>query len=369
MSSRFYTFFAFVQGWTSTAWLLASAQLVTRHGSAIFTAALSHFFACGILAAMAAAGNAAEVDGWRRLRHNAGAVPRRVAFLGGLGWTSSLVMVAASPSLGVAVAQVLVVSGEMLTAAAFDVCFGGKTQRPFNTAAACGLVVLGVALNVLNEFTFSKGGGKDGLVFWIFAAFGCGMCLVLNSVSNAHLRQYIGTFNASAWSALVASLGNAAIWLFAEVADVAHFRWQADPQTMLLWAVIGGASSYMVFIVTFVPQEIGFALTFCCIVAGKISAGLLVDTVGFMGAKREVTWERGAGMTLVFLGALLLKLPSLRDIRDVSTKGRSVEESQRFADHDANVIGCGEEEQSTELAAVDGGGGAVATVGAKGSRL
>merc|ERR1711862_760142 len=103
-----------------------------------------------------------------------------------------------------------------------------------------------------------------------------------------------------------------AIWLVVEVFDVSHFVTDPRASTAALWLVVGSSSVWMVYVVTFVPQRIGFALTFCLIVAGKTSGGLFVDAVGLATDVRPVTTKRCAGVFAVFIAALLLKLPHMR---------------------------------------------------------
>ena len=45
----------FAQGLTSTAWVVGNARLSRAHGSVVFSAAISHFGACALLAAVAVA--------------------------------------------------------------------------------------------------------------------------------------------------------------------------------------------------------------------------------------------------------------------------------------------------------------------------
>eukprot|EP00747_Dinoflagellata_sp_TGD_P200749 gnl/TRDRNA2_/TRDRNA2_74176_c0_seq1.p1 gnl/TRDRNA2_/TRDRNA2_74176_c0~~gnl/TRDRNA2_/TRDRNA2_74176_c0_seq1.p1 ORF type:complete len:315 (+),score=36.65 gnl/TRDRNA2_/TRDRNA2_74176_c0_seq1:67-1011(+) len=290
--------FAVIQGWTSTAWLVANTELTPRHRSPVFTAAISHFVAFGILFSVAACSCRDATYGWRQLPSTVKSVPYKIAFLAGLGWTSTLAMVCASPVLGVALVQVLVVSGELSTAAAIDVLI--RREHPVRTSMAVLLVVLGVVLNVLGEVKRSGSAVHWAQVAtWAAAAFGCGMCLALYALGSTHLRKFIGAANATAWSAFIASTGNAAIWVIADLHGV-HFHSDTRSSTYLLWLIVGAASSWNVFVSTFVPGRIGFAFTFVLIVAGKVSSGLLVDALGILSRKRPVSLLRVLGMTSVF---------------------------------------------------------------------
>jgi len=247
-----------------------------------------------------------------QLREAARAVRHKPAFLGGLGWTSTLFMVMASARLGAALAQVLVVTGELVTACAVDEATEARREGRCATLGCLGLALAGVALNVADEAhqeaSGAGSGSSLGLLPVVALAFGCGACLVLNSLGNTHLRHQLGALNASAASAFVASVGNAAIWAAAELAGWAHFKSDARASTVFLWGVVGLSSSWMVFVVTFIPHRIGFAMTFCLIVAGKASGGLVADALALAGRQRPITLRRGVGVAAVFLGAALQKL-------------------------------------------------------------
>lgn len=304
-----FPFFALLQGWTSTSWLVASVELTPRHGSAVFTAAISHYMAFSMLFCVAAVGNTVN-QGWSTLPSKAASVPWRIAFLAGLGWTSTLTMVVAAPVVGIAMMQVLVVSGELLTASLIDICLRGGGHSGRNTTLlASFLVIGGVSLSVADELGQDSSVGVVEVLCWAAAAFGCGACLVVNSLGNTHTRRYLGASNSSTISAFVASIGNAVVWLVTEVSGEAHFHGDDRLSTYCLWAVVGGASAFMVFVVTFVPDKIGFALTFCLIIAGKMSGGLVADSVGISGKPRPVTFQRLGGVAAVAIAAILLKAP------------------------------------------------------------
>lgn len=272
----------------------------------MFTTAISHIAAWSILFSVAAVGNTCRPGGWLELHKGVCAVPNKFAFFGGFGWTSTLVMVAASPVIGVALTQVLVVSGELLTAALVDACLH-SSARWARTATGVSFVIVGIAVSVRDEVHSGSGVNWLQMLRWTAAAFGCGSCLVLNSLGNTHTRKHIGAANASAWSAAVASCGNVAIWVAVEAFGMAHFHADSSSTTLALWVIVSSASAWMVFVVTFVPERIGFALTFCLIVAGKMSGGLFVDAIGLSRKVRPVTWKRIAGVAFVFVAALVLK--------------------------------------------------------------
>ncbi|CAJ1399263.1 unnamed protein product [Effrenium voratum] len=301
---------AFLQGWTSTAWVVANAKLVPRHGGAVFTTAISHIFAWLILMF------AASIDNWRiglrpsALLQKARGVPWKLAWIMGLGWTSTLFLVSAAHSLGAALAQVLVLGGELSTAVLAD-AHQDKSPVPkehgwLQVLLSPALALLGVTVSLAQELISVQFTQAAGFHFFLVAlgAFFCGACLVLNSVGNTHLREHIGPLNASAWSAFMASLGNVVICVTVEVFGFFHFQEDTRPTTLMLWAVVGFAGMWVTLVVTFVPPRIGFARTFCLIVAGKVTGGLFVDALGLMSPGRPVTLLRALGALLVLLAAL-----------------------------------------------------------------
>ncbi|CAE7232813.1 pgsA [Symbiodinium pilosum] len=180
----------------------------------------------------------------------------------------------------------------------------GWTSTLFMVAAA------GVILSLSQEM---QGIGEASLFSFVLLASGafiCGACLVLCSVGTTHLREFIGPLNAGAWSAFVASLGNIAIWVAVELSEYAHFQEDSSTSTFLMWTAVGSASCWNVIVVTFVPARIGFARTFCLIVAGKVTGGLFVDAAGILLPRRQITPARGIGGLLVVAAALAQKLGS-----------------------------------------------------------
>lgn len=271
------------------------------------------YVAFAILFVSAAVQNSLQTGAWSALPGKAQSIKHKAALCAGLGWTSTLVMVVATPVLGVALVQVMVVSGEMITAVVIDVCISRKKVFSCLTLAALCIVLSGVALSLFaSEEAPSSSSDRlslPTLLLYALVSFGCGSCLVLNALGNGHTRRYLGASNASACSALAASFGNTVFWLAAELSNSTHYRPDFSPTTTYLWLVVGGCSALMVFVITFVPERIGFAMTFCLIVAGKISGGLVVDATGISGKPRPLTFLRVGGVALVFLGAILLKVP------------------------------------------------------------
>ncbi|CAE7283042.1 unnamed protein product [Symbiodinium natans] len=308
---------AVAQGWTSTAWVVANASLVKREGSAAFTAAVSHILAWAMLLVAATGVNIWTKTGPSDLVDKARRVVWKPAWIAGLGWSSTLFMVVAAGLLGAALGQVLVVSGELSAAVIADL----RTQKVQQTAQTSLLHLLGppsLALTgiIVSLFQEISGVGQASLISFICVAAGaffCGVCLVLCSVGTTHLREFIGPFNAGAWSAFVASLGNIMIWGAIEIGQYAHVQVDSSTGTFLLWAVVGSASFWNLIVVTFVPPRIGFARTFCLIVTGKVTSGLLVDATGLLSPRRPLTAARCLGSLLVVIAALVQKLGSAKE--------------------------------------------------------
>jgi len=103
---------------------------------------------------------------------------------------------------------------------------------------------------------------------------------------------------------------------------------------------MGLASAYMVFVTVFVPQRIGFSMMFCLMTAGRMTAGVAIDTIKH-SAEHHVSVWRLLGVCAVLAGIILARFMSYRaevegaDDKHVSEKG-------------STVACCGEEGDSTD---------------------
>lgn len=296
-----FSLLAFLQGWSSTAWLLFAEALSPRIGGPFLAVGLGHSLAFVLLVVLALGQR--QESGWPGFRTAAARVPRKLAFVSGLGWSTTLGMVMAGPVVGVALVQVLTLSGELLTASLVGVCM--ERNSILLTALACTLVLLGVLCSCLGDMTSSEITLQE-LLPWTLVTFCSGVGLVLNSLGNTHLRQGLGPRWASAVSALVASLGDFVVFALSGV----HFKLQAEVGTIILALGIAASSAYFVFVSAYVPDRIGFPFTFVLATAGKMIAGLAVDVSGISGVVRPMRLEKSLGVLAVLTGAFLMKLPT-----------------------------------------------------------
>jgi len=296
------------QGLTSTVWLMSTASLTPVHGSSVFTAAISHCMAFLILFSVAVVEHARARTDFGALWESVRAMPFKLAFLGGLGFSATLLLVAAAPILGVALCQVLVVSGEVLTATQIDFCLGAQTRSAWTQLVAIIFVILGVALNIHGEWNVDTHVTITQLASSSFLVYFVGACLVINSTCSSHLREYVGASNATVVATFVSSCGNLLIWLGVELFGVAHFLADYHWSTCALWVTVGLCSSWNILVLTVVPKELGFSLTFCLITAGKLLGGLCADALGVVSRPRPITSMRLISVLAVFVGALFLKV-------------------------------------------------------------
>jgi transporter family-2 protein len=145
-------------------------------------------------------------------------------------------------------------------------------------------------------------------LLWSLLAVLCGACITVQAPINADLARGLGLpVAAAAFSFLTGAvlLGAAAV-ITARVQGVSP-NWQAPAP----WLFVAGGTlgtAYVVSSILLIPR-IGAAALIAFVVAGQLLAGLLVDRIGFLGfAVREITLGRVAGVALLLVGAVMVRL-------------------------------------------------------------
>jgi bacterial/archaeal transporter family-2 protein len=146
------------------------------------------------------------------------------------------------------------------------------------------------------------------IFFYVLLAVGVGTLFPVQSASNALLGRGIGGPVAatliSFLSGLVVLLCFNAL-LFRQWPSLRDLAAQPLP---LLW--VGGAiGAIFLSANVFLAPRLGSAATLSCVMAGQLVAAMAIDRFGWFGfALRELSPGRIAGVALVLIGALMVRL-------------------------------------------------------------
>jgi len=122
---------------------------------------------------------------------------------------------------------------------------------------------------------------------------------------NAKLRVFLG-------DAVTASLVSFAVGTLALLAYmlVARMPWPtaAAAAAAPWWSWLGGAlGAFFVAVTVLLAYKLGATGLMAWIIAGQLIGSVLLDHTGALGfAVREITWQRLAGVALLFAGAVLV---------------------------------------------------------------
>ena len=123
------------------------------------------------------------------------------------------------------------------------------------------------------------------------------------AVSGAFGRR-IGVLEATAFGSLGAALLVCAAVLVAGKGLGGVAAGLREPPWLWLNGVMGAV---VVMTITYTAPRIGTFATIGLLIAGQLAMGVLIDAFGLFGLERiPFTWERGAGLVLLALGALLV---------------------------------------------------------------
>jgi len=144
-------------------------------------------------------------------------------------------------------------------------------------------------------------------IAWALLGILAGMLIALQGPINAQLAQGLGMPLAAAAASFIA--GSVALVVLAAIATQVQgisIAWRAPPWWMF---VAGGClgAAYVTSAIILTPR-LGTAATMALIVAGQLTAGLLIDRMGWFGlAVRELSIGRVGGAILLLAGALLIR--------------------------------------------------------------
>jgi len=144
-------------------------------------------------------------------------------------------------------------------------------------------------------------------IAWALLGILAGMLIALQGPINAQLAQGLGMPLAAAAASFIA--GSVALVVLAAIATQVQgisIAWRVPPWWMF---VAGGClgAAYVTSAIILTPR-LGTAATMALIVAGQLTAGLLIDRMGWFGlAVRELSIGRVGGAILLLAGALLIR--------------------------------------------------------------
>ncbi len=144
-------------------------------------------------------------------------------------------------------------------------------------------------------------------IAWALLGILAGMLIALQGPINAQLAHGLGMPLAAAAASFVA--GSVALVVLAAIATQLQgisIAWRVPPWWMF---VAGGClgAAYVTSAIILTPR-LGTAATMALIVAGQLTAGLLIDRMGWFDlAVRELSIGRVGGAVLLLAGALLIR--------------------------------------------------------------
>jgi len=76
------------------------------------------------------------------------------------------------------------------------------------------------------------------------------------------------------------------------------------------WVWIGGVlGAFSVYSMVFLAPRLGASSMLACILAGQMTAALLLDQFGVLGyAQQNISWQRIVGLILIFVGVYLMRI-------------------------------------------------------------
>jgi transporter family-2 protein len=146
-------------------------------------------------------------------------------------------------------------------------------------------------------------------LFALLAA-GAGGCIAVQAVANAKLRLHLGSPASASFASICGTFATASGLMLALTA----VRPPPAPAAVALrgtewWAWVGGPlGAVFVLAGTVLVRELGTAAYFALVVAGQLTASLVLDHYGLMGVEATpVTAKRLLGAGLVVLGVVCIK--------------------------------------------------------------
>ena len=216
---------------------------------------------------------------------------------------------------------VLIVCGQLVTAAAFDhVGFGGVVRVPLTVPRAVAHVaaIAGAGMTVAERASVGGDASVGVAAAVAIATVGVGALMVLQANLSRRVAALLPSRLAAVWwsfavSTLVAGAvcGVQAAFDSAGAAKVgAAETWAAAKVWYFLAAPLGVA--YIASSILFIPQT-GATLYFVCLsrgIAGQLVGSAIIDRTGALDSPRTPTTPlRGAGISVVILAAAVTQVP------------------------------------------------------------
>ena len=222
------------------------------------------------------------------------------------------------PKLGAAGNVMILNFGQIMTGLVIDHfgLFGSETVRMSMIRLAGAIIVMAGLVLVTNEKNRSGKGHMSVPPFYAVLSFMCGIACCVQIAVNGTLKTVLQSVS----KATLVSMSVAFILTAVLLAVLFLFRGRegvfgvpADPESSVKlkpWMLAGG-----LFALTVVSGNaaaapvIGTGLATIMNLIGMMSAGLVIDAVGFLGIeKKAVTLRKIAGMLLMLAGTALISL-------------------------------------------------------------
>lgn len=145
-------------------------------------------------------------------------------------------------------------------------------------------------------------------VLWSLLGVLAGAFIAIQAPINAQLARGLGLpVAAAAFSFLSGAIVLGIVAFVTARAQGVSLDWRAPAP----WLFVAGGLLGAVYVTSSVllTPRIGAAALMAFLVAGQLSAGMLVDRAGFLGvAVREITAGRMVGAALLLAGALMIRI-------------------------------------------------------------
>eukprot|EP00499_Haloplacidia_sp_CaronLabIsolate_P011297 CAMPEP_0196772238 /NCGR_PEP_ID=MMETSP1104-20130614/2122_1 /TAXON_ID=33652 /ORGANISM="Cafeteria sp., Strain Caron Lab Isolate" /LENGTH=401 /DNA_ID=CAMNT_0042142371 /DNA_START=24 /DNA_END=1229 /DNA_ORIENTATION=+ len=253
---------------------------------------------------------------------------------GVIGAVFVTILTIVSPLIGFAVVFVTLVLGQLTTSLVFDhVGFAGMPRRPFSKLKAVGAATLlvGAFLTVVqllvnNDADVGTGTAAVLALLCAFSGTAAPLQTVINSKVGAAIRSPLGAALLSfAVGTLVLLLASIVVCLI----DQGVWSGLGDGfQAARWWEYSGGApGAVYVYLALKLAPTVGIATFFVSLIAGQLSASLVLDHIGAFGFdKRSASALRVAGVLTAFIGVAIIQYARKHDAglaRASSFKGAS----------------------------------------------
>jgi transporter family-2 protein len=144
---------------------------------------------------------------------------------------------------------------------------------------------------------------SGGNAFAVVLALSAGLAGSVQAAVMGKLGERVGTFEALAFSTIVALVIGCTTLLVARQSFAGIGAAARQP----VWLWLGGAlSAFIVLAITVGPPRVGVTATIALVITGNLVMAALIDRFGWFGNDRiALHWPRIAGLVLLAAGAAL----------------------------------------------------------------